>query len=159
MLPNVGRPEPLPENILNTVRSPRGQGRVVMVENQQRGNDSSSPVRRPIAAMRTPSGGHRLFRSSIGSQSALHSQPSSFIEPATATGERSSQGAIISSSQSGASTTDIPALSDASDEVKQVWAHIEFPANWDARNSKVLLAGLNKNTGRKIQPRYRPAGC
>lgn len=158
MLTSVERPEPLPADILDTVPSPRGQGRLAVVDNQQRGNDASSPVRRPFAATRTPSGGHGLLRSSVGSQSALHSQPSSLIDPATATAERSSQSAMIPSSQSGASTTDIPALSDASDEVKQVWAHIEFPANWDAETSKLLLAGLNKNTGRKTPPRYRPAG-
>ena len=156
MLTNLGRPEPLPENILSTIRSPRGQGRVTMVINRRREDDSSSPIRRPVAATRTPSGGHGLLRSSIGSQNALHSQPSSSIDPATATGERSSQSAMIPSSQSGASATDIPA--EASEEIKQVWAHIDFPENWDTEASKMLFAGFNKHLAKRVPPKLRPAG-
>ena len=157
-----GRPEPLPNNVLNRIRSPRGQGGVTMVVNPRR-EDESSPIRRrptdTSGTVSTASGGRDPLGTSIGSQNALHSGPSSSsIDPATATGERSSQGAMIPSSQSAASVTDIPALSDASDEVKQVWAHIDFPANWGTETSKMLLNGLNKNTGRKITARYRPAG-
>ena len=107
----------------------------------------------------TPSGGRGPLGSSIGLKNALHSEPSSSsIDPATATGERSDQSTMIPPSQSAASATDIPALSDASDEVKQVWAHIDFPANWDTETSKMLLNGLKKNTGRRVTAKYRPAG-
>ena len=158
MLTNLGRPEPLPENILSTIRSPRGQGRVTMVVNRRREDDSSSPIRRPVAATRTPSGGHGLLRSSIGSQNALHSQPSSLIDPATATGERSSQSAMIPSSQSGVSATDLPILSEASDEVKHVWRQIDFPMDWDMEASKSLLVGFNKHLAKRVPPKLRPAG-
>ena len=158
MLTNVERLERLPENILDTVRSPRGQGRVARFQSPRGENDSSSPARRPIVTARTPSGAHGLLRSSSGLQSTLHSQPSSSMNPATATGEHSSQGAMISSSQSGVSATVTPALSEASDEVKRVWRQIDFPANWDTEASNLLLQGLNKNIGKKVQAKYRPAG-
>ena len=161
MLTNLERLDPLPENILDTVRSPRGQGRVTRVVYPRREDDSSPLRQRPAGTSgtaSTPSGGHGALGSSIGSQNALHSQPSSSMDLATATGERSSQGAMISSSQSGVSAGDIPALSDASDEVKRIWAHIDFPANWDVETSKMLLQGFNRNISRKTQPRYRPAG-
>ena len=97
-------------------------------------------------------------------QSSVEVPNSSSMDPTTATRhiiidlESSSPGTLIQSSQSAASATDIPALSDASDEVKQVWAHIDFPANWDTETSKMLLNGLNKNTGKKLTAKYRPAG-
>ncbi|KAK0511345.1 hypothetical protein JMJ35_005918 [Cladonia borealis] len=119
MLTSVGRLEPLPANILDTVRSPRGQGRVTMVTKLWRADDSSPTRRRPAqtsGTARTPSGGHGLLRSSVGTQSALHSQPSSSIDPATATGERSSQSAMIPSSQSGPSGTDLADVSEVSEE-------------------------------------------
>ncbi len=168
MLTNFGPPEPLPENILDNVRSPRGQGRVTRIENPRRQNDSSPLGQRPSGTSgtaSTPSGRHGLLGSSSGSQNALHSQPSSSTDPATATGqptmfnpESSSPGTLIASSQSGVSATDPPGLSESSEEVKHVWRQIDFPANWDLETSKTLLKGFKKAANKKNQPRSRPAG-
>ena len=72
--------------------------------------------------------------------------------------ESSSPGTLIQSNQSTVSATGPPGLSGASDEVKDVWRQIEFPANWDMRASQKLLHGFNKATHKSIAPKYRPAG-
>ena len=161
-LTSLGRPEPLPENILNHVRSPRGQGRVAMVGGPRR--DDSSPLGRRTTGTSgitdNPSGGHDPF-----SQNVINSQPSSSMDPATGTRQptvsnpaSSSPRTLLNSSQSGVSATDPPGLLEASNEVKSVWRQIEFPADWDMIASNMLLAGLNRATNKKNQPKSRPVG-
>ena len=148
MLINFGPPKPLPEDIMDRIPSPRNRGRVVRVENERREVDTSPT--------RTPSGTQGLLGSSI--------KASSSMDPTTATGhiiidlESSSPETLIQSSQGTVSATCPPGLSGASDEVKDVWRQIDFPADWDTETTKMLLNGLNKNTGKKLVARYRPAG-
>ena len=147
MLTDFGPPEPLPEDIVTRIPSPRNRGRVVWVENARREVD--------ISPTRTPqSGAQGLLGSSIESSSSM--------DPATATGqtifnpESSSPGTLIQSSQSTDSATCPPGLSRASDEVKDVWRQIEFPIDWDMGASQTLLHGFNK--ANKKTPMSRPAG-
>ena len=150
MLTNFGPPEPLPEDIMDRIPSPRNRGRVFGVENARREVDTS-PTRTP----------------SSGAQGVLgsHVESSSSMDPATATAtgqtifnpESSNPGTPIQSSQSTDSATCPPGLSRASDEVKDVWRQIEFPIDWDMGASQTLLHGFNKATDKKT-PRSRPAG-
>lgn len=146
MLTNFGPPEPLPEDIIERIPSPRNRGRVVGVGNARREVDNSTT--------RTPSGAQGLLGSSIESSSSM--------DPATVTGqttfnpESSSPGTLIQSSQSTDSATCPPGLSRASDEVQGVWRQIEFPIDWDMRASQTLLQGFNR--ANKKTPMSRPAG-
>ncbi len=147
MLTNFGPPEPLPEDIVTRIPSPRNRGRVVLVENARREVDTS-PTRTP------QSGAQGLLGSSIESSSSM--------DPATATGQTifnpvsSSPGTLIQSSQSTDSATCPPGLSRASDGVKDVWRQIELPIDWDKGASQTLLHGFNK--ANKKTPMSRPAG-
>ena len=70
--------------------------------------------------------------------------------------EPSSPRTLLQSSQSTVSVTAPQNLANASDEVKAVWAQIDFPANWDMSLSHGLLQGMIKNTGKKTPERLRP---
>ena len=79
MLTNFGPPEPLPEDIIERIPSPRNRGRVVRVENARREVDNSPT--------RTPSGAQGLLGSST--------EFSSSIDPATATGANNLQSGVF----------------------------------------------------------------
>ena len=146
MLTNFGPPEPLPEDIMERIRSPRGLGKVVRRENTRREIDSS-----PSRSARTPSGAQGPLGSSIESSSSM--------DPATAFNtESSSPGTLIQSSEGTGSATDPEGLSEASDEVKDVWRQIEFPIDWDLSASNRLLQALKKNIRKNIPQHFRPAG-
>ena len=152
MLTNFGPPEPLPEDLMDRIRSPRNRGRVILVGNARHEVDTS-----PSRPASTPSGAQGLLGSSIGSSSSM--------DPATGTGQTanfnpvsSSPGTLIQSSQSTVSATAPPGLSEASDEVKDVWRQIDFPVDWDLSASNTLFQGLHRAANKKLQARSRPAG-
>ena len=106
----------------------------------------------------TPSGAQGLLGSSIGSSSSMNPATATATRQTIFNPESSSPGTLIQSSQSTVSATCPPGLSGASNEVKDVWRQIEFPADWDAGASQTLLHGFNKATNKKTPPNYRPAG-
>ena len=159
ILTSFGPPEPLPADIADRIPSPRGLGRVVRTENTRPEVGSSPTPRRQTGT----SVGLVLLGSSTGSQDVLRAQPSSSMDPTTATGENfnpeaSSPGTLIQSSQSTVAATDPPGLAEALEEVKDVWRQIEFPVDWDLSASNTLLQGFNKHTTKKLLARSRPAG-
>ena len=72
--------------------------------------------------------------------------------------EPSSPRTLLQSSQSTVSVTAPPDLAKASDEIKNVWAHIDFPSNWTMFASNSLLQGFKRNTGKKVPEKIRPVG-
>ena len=150
---NFGPPAPLPEDILDNIRLPPSSGWVVRHESARRGDDTS-----PSRTTSTPSGAQGSLGTSFESRSS-----SSLMNPATpreqiVNPEASSPRTLLRSSQSNPSATDPEGLAQASEEIKSVWAKIEFPENWTPAASCILLRGFKRNIHKNVPKHFRPAG-
>ena len=144
MLTNFGSPEPLPEDLLERVPSQRGYGRAIRRGESARRDHNSSPLGRRTGGTPRTASTLAMDPATIRGQTAIFN-PAIYI-PQT----------LRQSSEVTFSATAPQGLSKASVEVQNVWAQIDFPANWDMSASNSLLQGMIKNTGKKVPERLRP---